>query len=39
MELKKSLIKMIKSINRPDVLAYIYQIVADIVAELNDQAS
>lgn len=39
MELKKSIIKMLKGINRQDVLEYIHQIICDIIAELNDLTS
>lgn len=39
MELKKAIIKMVKGINRPDVLEYIQQIISDIIAELNDLTS
>jgi len=39
MELKKQLIKMIRQIRRPDVIKYIYQIVADIMTEINPPTS
>ena len=35
MELKKALIKVIKKIKRPDVIAYIYLIVVDILDDFN----
>jgi len=41
--LKEDLIELIKQINRPDMLMYIYQIVIDIIIEKennsNEQAS
>lgn len=35
MEMKKTLLKLIKSIKRPDVIAYIYLIIVDILDDLN----
>lgn len=39
MELKKSIIKMIRGIKRNDVLLYIYKIISDIIDDLNDLTS
>ena len=38
MERKKQLLKMIKQINREDVLTYLLIIVNDILAELNSDS-
>ena len=35
MEMKKSLLKLLKKIKRPDVIAYIYLVVVDILDEFN----
>lgn len=39
MERKKLLLKMIKKINRQDVIEYLFVIVTDIIAELNRPTS
>ena len=38
MERKKQLLKMIKQINREDVLSYLFIIVRDIIQELNSDS-
>ena len=35
MEMKKTLLKLIKKIKRPDIVAYIYLVVVDILDEFN----
>ena len=35
METKKTLLKLIKKIKRPDIVAYIYLVVVDILDEFN----
>lgn len=35
MEMKKTLLKLLKKIKRPDVIAYIYLVVVDILDEFN----
>ena len=39
MELQNEIINLIKQIERPDVLAYIYQIVIDIFIEINPETN
>lgn len=39
MERKKQLLKMIKQINREDVIEYLFIIVTDILSELNRPTS
>lgn len=35
MEMKKTLLKLLKRIKRPDVIAYIYLVVVDIMDDFN----
>ena len=36
MEIKRDILKLIKQINRPDVLLYIHQILVDIVNDIEE---